>query len=107
MSISSLGFQHLSVRSAADIHELFRLLGYPVYEPEPFEGPDLDELKLDDVDRASVQRAYVVSNLENHSVYLYEVDDLRQARLRGLAWNALQRGTALLVVTRDYREVVF
>ncbi|MCL4236955.1 MAG: Eco57I restriction-modification methylase domain-containing protein [Anaerolineae bacterium] len=107
MSISSLGFQHLSVRSAADIHELFRLLGYPVYEPEPFEGPDLDELELDDVDRASVQRAYVVSNLDNHAVYLYEVDDLRQTRLRGLAWNALQRGTALLVVTRDYREIVF
>lgn len=107
MSISSLGFQHLSVRSAADIHELFRLLGYPVYEPEPFEGPDLDELELDEVDVASVNRAYVVSNLDNHAVYLYEVDDLRQTRLRGLAWNALQRGTALLVVTRDYREIVF
>ena len=107
MSISSLGFQHLSVRSAADIHELFRLLGYPVYEPEPFEGPDLDELELDEVDVASVNRAYIVSNLDNHTVYLYEVDDLRQTRLRGLAWNALQRGTALLVVTRDYREIVF
>lgn len=107
MSISSLGFQHLSLRSAADIHELFRLLGYPVYEPEPFEGPDLDELELDEVDVASVNRAYVVSNLDNHTVYLYEVDDLRQTRLRGLAWNALQRGTALLVVTRDYREIVF
>ncbi len=108
MSISSLGFQHLSLRSAADIHELFRLLGYPVYEPEPFEGPDLDELELDEVDVASVNRAYVVSNLDNHAVYLYEVDDLRQTRLRGLAWNALQRsGTALLVVTRDYREIVF
>lgn len=107
MSISSLGFQHLSVRSAADIHALFRLLGYPVYEPEPFEGPDLDELELDEVDVASVNRAYVVSNLDNHAVYLYEVDDLRQTRLRGLAWNALQRGTALLVVTRDYRELVF
>jgi len=107
MSISSLGFQHLSLRSAADIHELFRLLGYPVYEPEPFEGPDLDELELDEVDVASVNRAYIVSNLDNHTVYLYEVDDLRQTRLRGLAWNALQRGTALLVVTRDYREIVF
>ena len=107
MSISSLGFQHLSLRSAADIHELFRLLGYPVYEPEPFEGPDLDELELDEVDVASVNRAYVVSSLDNHAVYLYEVDDLRQTRLRGLAWNALQRGTALLVVTRDYREIVF
>jgi hypothetical protein len=35
------------------------------------------------------------------------VSDLRQARLRGLAFHALQRGTGLIVVTRDYRETVF
>ncbi|KAB2861250.1 MAG: SAM-dependent DNA methyltransferase, partial [Anaerolineae bacterium] len=32
---------------------------------------------------------------------------ISQIRLRGLAWNALQRGTALLVITRDYREILF
>ncbi|WP_119071974.1 Eco57I restriction-modification methylase domain-containing protein [Aggregatilinea lenta] len=108
MSIVSLGLQHLALHSAEDVHELFRVLGYDVYDPQPFEGADLDELELDEVDAASVNRAYLVSNLDNHTVYLYEVSDLRQTRLRGLAWNALQRGgTALLIVTRDYREVVF
>lgn len=108
MAVASIGFQHLTASSPEDIHELFRLLGYPeVYEPAPFEGLGLDELELDEVDAVSVNRAYVVSNLDNHAVYLYEVDDLRQTRLRGLAWNVLQRGTALLVVTRDYREIVF
>ena len=108
MSIVSLGLQHLALHSAEDVHELFRVLGYDVYDPQPFEDADLDELELDEVDAASVKRAYLVSNLDNHTVYLYEVSDLRQTRLRGLAWNALQRGgTALLIVTRDYREVVF
>jgi adenine-specific DNA-methyltransferase len=107
MTLTSLGFQHLTLRSAEDVHEMFRLLGYEVYAQEPFEGPDLDDLELDEVDATTVQRAYVVASRDNHAVYLYEVNDLRQTRLRGLAWNALQRGTALLVVTRDYREITF
>lgn len=107
MSVLSLGIQHLSLRSAEDVHELFQRLGYDVYDPEPFEGDDLDQLDLDEADRETVRRAYVVARRDNHTVYLYEVSDLRQTRLRGLAWHALQRGTGLLVVTRDYREILF
>lgn len=108
MSISSLALPHLSVRSAEDIFEIFRRLGYPVLDPEPFEGPDLDDLELDEADAASVERAYIMSDFDGHTVYLYEVNDLHTTRLRGLAWNARQRGgTALLIVTRDYREVIF
>jgi adenine-specific DNA-methyltransferase len=107
MSVQSLGLQHLALHSAADVHDVFRRLGYDVYDPEPFEGDDLDQLELDEVDRETVQRAYVVARLGNHTVYLYEVADLRQTKLRGLAWNVLQRGTGLLAVTRDYREIVF
>jgi adenine-specific DNA-methyltransferase len=107
MSVLSLGTQHLTLRSAEDVHEVFQRLGYDVYDPEPFEGDDLDQLELDDADRETVNRAYVVARRDNHTVYLYEVSDLRQTRLRGLAWHALQRGTALLAVTRDYREILF
>lgn len=107
MSVLSLGIQHLTLRSAEDVHEVFQRLGYDVYDPEPFEGDDLDQLDLDDADRETVNRAYVVARRDNHTVYLYEVSDLRQTRLRGLAWHALQRGTALLAVTRDYREILF
>ena len=69
-------------------------------------------LELSPVDRDNVQRAYVVSRLENHTVFLYEVDDLRMARLRALAWNILERGTGLLIVTTpiergEYREILF
>lgn len=107
MSVLSLGIQHLSVNTAEDVHDIFRALGYNVYDPEPFEGDALDELELDEREHAAVQRAYVVANLDHHTVYLYEVTDLRQANLRGLGWNALQRGTALLAVTRNYREIIF
>lgn len=107
MSVLSLGTQHLTLRSAEDVHEVFQRLGYDVYDPEPFEGDDLDQLDLDVADRETVNRAYVVARQDNHTVYLYEVSDLRQTRLRGLAWHALQRGTALLAVTRDYREILF
>ncbi|MBZ0298689.1 MAG: Eco57I restriction-modification methylase domain-containing protein [Anaerolineae bacterium] len=107
MSVFSLGTQHLTMRSAEDVHDVFQRLGYDVYDPEPFEGDDLDQLDLDDADRQAVNRAYVVAQRDSHTVYLYEVSDLRQIRLRGLAWHALQRGTALLAVTRDYREILF
>ncbi|MBZ0274590.1 MAG: hypothetical protein K8I60_00510, partial [Anaerolineae bacterium] len=107
MSVLSLGIQHLTLRSAEDVHEVFLRLGYDVYDPEPFEGDDLDQFDLEDADRQTVKRAYVVARRDNHTVYLYEVSDLRQTRLRGLAWHALQRGTALLAVTRDYREILF
>jgi hypothetical protein len=107
MSVLSLGTQHLTLRSAEDVHEVFQRLGYDVYDPEPFEGDDLDQLDLEVADRETVTRAYVVARRDNHTIYLYEVSDLRQTRLRGLAWHALQRGTALLAVTRDYREILF
>ncbi|MFZ4829113.1 MAG: Eco57I restriction-modification methylase domain-containing protein, partial [Phototrophicaceae bacterium] len=103
----SLNIDHLRMRSAQDIHEAFRLLGYPSYEPQAFEGAALDEFELDPSDRANVNRAYVVASLGNHTVYLFEVNSLNQVHLRSLAWNVLQRGTGLLIVTRDYREIRF
>jgi len=106
MSVASVSTHHLNVRSAEDVHELFRLLGYDVYSPYAYEGEELEQLELDEVDEEVVERAYVVAERDNHTVWLYEVSDLRQTRLRGLAWNALQRGVALLVVTKDYRELV-
>ena len=107
-SLQSLNTQHLAVRSAEDVHDVFSRLGYNVFDPEAFEGEDLEQLELDEADRETVKRAYIVARQDNHTVYLYEVSDLRQTRLRGLAWHALQRGTALVVVTReDYREIVF
>lgn len=113
MSIQSVGLSHLSaLHTAQDVHDLFRQLGYPVDAPDSFEGDDLDALEFDPSDRANVRRAYIVSRLPNHTVYLYEVDDLRSARLRSLAWNVLERGTGLLIVTTpaergEYRELVF
>lgn len=113
MSIQSVGLSHLSaLHTAQDVHDLFRQLGYPVDAPDPFAGDDLDALDLEPADRINVRRAYIVSRLPNHTVYLYEVDDLRSARLRSLAWNVLERGTGLLIVTTpaergEYREIVF
>ena len=107
MTVASLTLSDLLIENAADVHRLLRRLGYDAYEPSPFEGTDLDEFELDNADRRAVERAYIVATRGNHSVYLYEVNDLSAIRLRGLAWHALQRGTALLLVTRDYREVVF
>lgn len=69
MSVLSLGTQHLALRSAEDVHEVFRRLGDDVYDPEPFEGDDLDQLDLDDADRETVHRAYVVARLENHTIF--------------------------------------
>lgn len=107
MSIQSINTQHLNLRSAQDVHEIFGLLGYPVDPPYAYEGDDLDAFEFDPADRANVQRVYIVSQVNNHTVYLMEVNDLRQTRLRGLAHNLLQRGTALMVVTRDYRDILF
>lgn len=108
MSVQSLTTNHLALRAADDVFEVFRLLGYEPFEPQPFEGDDLDVLELDAAQREVVQRAYIVARQDNHVVYLYEVNDLRQTQLRGLAWNALQRGTALLVVTTpNYNEILF
>lgn len=108
MAVQGIGFHHLTLRSAEDVFEMFRLLGYNLApDTRPFENDELEEFELDPVDAQVVQRAYVVSQQDNHTVWLYEVTDLSQIRLRGLAWNALQRGTALLVITRDYREMVF
>lgn len=113
MSIQSIGIPHLSaLQTAQDVHDLFRQLGYPVDALDPFTGADLDTFDLNPVDRANVTRAYIVARLDTHTVYLYEVDDLRVARLRSLAWNVLERGTGLLIVTTpaergSYREIVF
>jgi len=113
MSTQSIAIPHLSaLHTAQDVHDLFRQLGYSVDTPDPFAGDDLDTLDLEPADRANVRRAYIISRLTNHTVYLYEVDDLRSARLRSLAWNILERGTGLLVVTTPaergaYREIIF
>lgn len=107
MSVQSLSMQHLSLRSAADVYELLRRLGYPTYDFDPTLD-DLDALDLDDADRAAVKRAYVIARLDGHSVYLYELNDsAKTSPLRNLAWHALQRGTALLIVTHDYTDVLF
>lgn len=108
MPTTSLNLHHLSVQSAADVREVFRLLDYDVDDLYAYEGDELDAFEFDDSDGAVIRRVYIIGRRDRHTVYLFEVDDLRQARLRGLAWNILQRsGTALLVVTRDYREVLF
>ncbi len=85
MPVLSIALPHLALHSAIDVHELFRLLGYNSYDPQPFEGDDLDQLEFDEVDRDVVQRAYIIARNDNHTVYLYEVNDLKQTRLRGLA----------------------
>jgi len=108
MPITSLNFRHLALHNAADIYEMFRLLGYDVDEPYAYEGDEVDQFEFDEPDAQSVQRVYIVGKRDRHQIYLYEVDDLRQPRLRGLAWNALQRGgSALLALTTDYREILF
>jgi hypothetical protein len=108
MAGQSLSIAHLnSLHSATDVHELFRRLGYDVDAPAPFEAGGLDALELDEADRASVARAFIVAQRDGHTIYLYELRDLGMARLRSLAWHALQRGSALLVLTRDYRDVLF
>ena len=104
---ASLSFPHIALRNAADVHEMFRRLGYDIAEPDPFEREELTQFEFDPTDAVSVQRVYIVAKRDMHTVYLIEVDDLRTARLRGLAWNVLQRGTALLAVTKDYHEIVF
>ncbi len=109
MPNQSLSAPHLNaLHTAHDVFELFRLLGYPVDVVDPFEGADLDTFDLDPVDRANIKRAYIVARLNTHTIYLYEAEDLRAARLRSLAWHVLQRGTGLLIVTTPaYREIVF
>jgi very-short-patch-repair endonuclease len=113
MSMQSINLTLLgALHAAQDVHDLFRQLGYPVETPDAFIGDDLDALDLDPADRANVVRAYIVARLHMHTVYLYEVHDLRTTRLRSLAWNILQRGTGLLIVTTpaergEYREILF
>jgi very-short-patch-repair endonuclease/type I restriction-modification system DNA methylase subunit len=113
MSMQSISLTLLgALHTAQDMHDLFRQLGYPVETPDAFIGDDLDALELDPADRANVVRAYIVARLHMHTVYLYEVHDLRTTRLRSLAWNILQRGTGLLIVTTpaergEYREILF
>lgn len=107
MSVQSLDAIHLRMTSAADLYDVFRRLGYPVDDPYAYEGDDLDAFELPDAERANIRRAYIVARLDGHTVYLYEVADMRQMRLRALAWAVLERGTGLIAVTRDYDEVIF
>ncbi|MBE2193054.1 MAG: hypothetical protein IAE83_02670, partial [Anaerolinea sp.] len=107
MAAASLGFQHLNLHNASDVHDCFRTLGYDVAHPYAFEADELDALEFDEADRVNLRRVYLISRHQRHAVYLFEVNDLRAARLRGLAWHALQRGSALLIFTRDYRELLF
>ncbi len=102
-AIQSLNQLHLQtlLQSAEGIHELFGLLGYTVPEPEPIEPEALD---LNDADAPHVQRVYIVNDGTRfgHTIWLYEVSDLRMVRLRGLANDALTRGgTHLLILTTD------
>lgn len=98
---------HVSaIHSAADLGGLFRLLGHDVGDLTPFEGAALDDFEFDAPEAAVVRRATVLAQRDAYTVWLYEVTDLSAARLRGLAWHALQRGTGLLVVTTDYRELL-
>ena len=106
--VLSLNAEHLSTHAATNIYDIFERLGYPVFNVDPFEGADLDQFEFDRRDRELVHRAFIVSRLGSHSIYHYEVYDWRPNLLRGLAWNALQRGgTALLTVSRSYPDVTF
>jgi len=108
LTTTSLRIDDLQALAAApDVFHLFSRLGYDAGDAQPFEGAALDEFGFDEADRRVVKRAYLVGERDNHSVYLFEVDDLSVIRLRGLAWNVLRRGSALLVVTRDYRDILF
>ena len=95
-----------AIHSAADVANVFALLGHTVGDLTPFEGDELDAFDFDAAEREAVRRAYIVAQRDAYTVWLYEVADLNAARLRGLAWHALQRGPGLLVVTTDYRELV-
>ena len=85
---------------------MFELLGYTTYEPEPL---DVDDLDLNETDAPHVKQVYLMNEMNfGHTLWLYEVADTSLVRLRGLAYDAMQRaGSHLLVITKDYQEVIF
>lgn len=93
------------LRSAEGIHRMFEQLGYDVYDPEPLDADDID---MSEADAQHVQAVYLINGMDfGHTVWLFEVDDTTTVRLRGLAYDVLQRaGTHTLVVTKDYREII-
>jgi adenine-specific DNA-methyltransferase len=93
------------LRSAEGIHKMFEQLGYDVYDPEPLDADDID---MSEADAQHVQAVYLINGMDfGHTVWLFEVDDTTTVRLRGLAYDVLQRaGTHTLVVTKDYREII-
>ncbi len=107
--MSNLTHNDLKTKRAEDIYALFQRLGYQVdAEPYAYEKAELEDFEFGGSDGANIKRVYIPAEHDGHTIYLYEVDDLRMIRLRGLAYDALQRsGSALLVVTRDYSEVIY
>jgi adenine-specific DNA-methyltransferase len=107
--MSNLTHNDLKTKRAEDIYALFKRLGYQIEaEPYAYEGVELEGFEFAESDGANIKRVYIPAEHDGHTIYLYEVDDLRMIRLRGLAYDALQRsGSALLVVTRDYSEVIY
>lgn len=107
-AIETLSANHLRnlLTSPEGLHQMFGLLGYDVYDPEPL---DVEDLELNETDRPHVNNVYLLNDMNfGHTLWLYEVSDMRMIRLRGLAYDALQRGgTHLLAVTYDYKEVTF
>jgi adenine-specific DNA-methyltransferase len=93
------------LRSAEGIHRMFEQLGYDVYDPEPLDADDID---MSEADAQHVQAVYLINGMDfGHTIWLFEVDDTTTMRLRGLAYDVLQRpGTHSLVVTKDYREII-
>lgn len=93
------------LRSAEGIHRMFEQLGYDVYDPEPLDADDID---MSEADAQHVQAVYLINGMDfGHTIWLFEVDDTTTMRLRGLAYDVLQRaGTHTLVVTKDYREII-
>ncbi|TVR18396.1 MAG: type II restriction endonuclease [Anaerolineaceae bacterium] len=93
------------LRSAEGIHMMFAQLGYDVYDPEPIDADDID---MSEGDAQHVQAVYLINGMDfGHTIWLFEVDDTAMVRLRGLAYDVLQRpGTHTLIVTKDYREII-
>jgi len=93
------------LRSAEGIYRMFAQLGYDVYDPEPIDPQDID---MSQADVQHVRAVYLINGMDfGHTVWLFEVDDTTTIRLRGLAYDVLQRpGTHTLLVTKDYSEVI-
>ncbi len=101
MPNDSITFAHLALHTAVDVVTLFERLGYQPGDADPFEADGFDAFDFTTPERADLAKR------DLHTVYLLETRDPRPSHLRGIAYNLLSRGTCLLVVTSDYREVAF